>query len=54
MSEKTERFEMRVPRAFLAAIDDWRRRQPDIPSRAESIRRLVEQALAGKRKEKAR
>ena len=50
MSEKTERFEMRVPGAFLLAVDDWRRRQPDIPSRAEAIRRLVEQALAAKPK----
>jgi len=45
MVEKTERFEMRVASAFLAAIDEWRRKQPDLPSRAEAIRRLVEQAL---------
>ena len=45
MPEKTERFEMRVGSSFLAAIDDWRRKQPDLPSRAEAIRRLVEQAL---------
>lgn len=45
MQEKTERFEMRVEATFLAAIDDWRRKQPDLPSRAEAIRRLVEQAL---------
>jgi hypothetical protein len=30
----------------LAALDDWRRHQEDLPSRAEAIRRLVEQALA--------
>jgi hypothetical protein len=29
----------------LAAVDRWRRRQEDLPSRAEAIRRLVEQAL---------
>ena len=27
------------------SIDAWRRNQPAIPSRAEAIRRLVEQAL---------
>jgi hypothetical protein len=29
----------------LAAIDVWRRRQEDLPGRAEAIRRLVERAL---------
>lgn len=35
----------------LAAIDDWRRVQEDLPTRAEAIRRLVTIALdaAGKR-----
>lgn len=28
-----------------ARIDDWRRRQPDLPSRSEAIRRLVERGL---------
>jgi hypothetical protein len=45
MQEKTERFEMRVEASFLAAIDEWRRHQPDLPPRAEAIRRLVDQAL---------
>jgi hypothetical protein len=45
MEEKTERFEMRVPASFLKTIDDWRRRQPELPSRAEAIRRLVEIGL---------
>jgi hypothetical protein len=42
---RTERFEMRVPEAFLVAIDGWRRKQPDMPPRAEAVRRLVEAAL---------
>jgi hypothetical protein len=35
----------------LVGIDDWRRAQEDIPTRAEAIRRLVRIALdaAGKR-----
>src|SRR5215203_6069088 len=40
----SERFEMRATEAWLAAVDDWRRTQPDLPSRGEAIRRLVEQA----------
>jgi hypothetical protein len=45
MEEKKERFEMRVPASFLKTIDDWRRKQPELPSRAEAIRRLVELGL---------
>jgi metal-responsive CopG/Arc/MetJ family transcriptional regulator len=30
---------------LLRSIDDWRRKQPDLPSRAEAIRRLIGQAL---------
>ena len=32
----------------LDAIDDWRRQQQDLPSRAEAIRRLVEIGLKAK------
>lgn len=39
--EKTETFNMRVSPAFLRMIDEWRRQQTDLPSRAEAIRRLV-------------
>ena len=38
-------FQMRVSEQFLRTVDDWRRRQIDIPSRAEAIRRLVEMAV---------
>jgi hypothetical protein len=40
--EQSERFQMRVSPAFLQAVDAWRRQQPDLPPRAEAIRRLVE------------
>jgi hypothetical protein len=32
-----------------AAIDDWRRRQADLPARSEAIRRLVEMGLKAKK-----
>jgi hypothetical protein len=35
---------MRVSEEFLRMVDDWRRRQKDLPSRAEAIRRMVELA----------
>jgi hypothetical protein len=45
MPPKTERFEMRMEPETLKKVDDWRRTQPDLPSRAEAVRRLVEAAL---------
>jgi len=30
---------------LVAEIDEWRRRQPDLPTRQEAMRRLIEQAL---------
>jgi hypothetical protein len=39
-------FQMRVSEGFLHALDAWRRQQPDLPPRAEAIRRLVEIGIA--------
>jgi hypothetical protein len=54
MEEKTERFEMRVASTFLQAVDNWRRKQEDLPSRAEAIRRLVELGLSFKEPSKTK
>jgi hypothetical protein len=43
-------FQMRVSEQFLKTVDDWRRWQTDLPSRAEAIRRLVEMATKIKKK----
>jgi len=40
---------MRWQEPLLSAIDAWRARQEDEPSRPEAIRRLVEIGLAGGR-----
>jgi hypothetical protein len=34
----------------LDAIDEWRRRQSDLPNRSEAIRRLVDVALGAPRR----
>ncbi len=44
------RFEMRASESWLKDVDNWRRKQPDIPPRAEAIRRLVQIALKEKPK----
>jgi uncharacterized protein len=46
---KSERFEMRLDPAAVERIDAWRREQPDLPSRTEAIRRLIELGLGAKR-----
>ena len=41
---------MRVSESFLRMVDDWRRGQIDVPSRAEAIRRMVELAITAEKK----
>jgi hypothetical protein len=38
-------FQMRASDEFWQGVDDWRRLQPDMPNRAEAIRRLVATGL---------
>lgn len=42
---KTSRLDLRMSPGFLKMIDEWRRREPDIPPRAEAIRRLIERGF---------
>jgi len=46
---KDATLQMRVSQSFLKTIDSWRRKQEDLPSRAEAIRRLVEIGLKAKK-----
>jgi hypothetical protein len=43
-------FQMRTSPEFLKAVDKWRAKQDDRPSRAEAIRRLVERGIKAKGK----
>ena len=43
---KMERFEMRVDPHMVQRVDAWRAEQPDMPSRAEAMRRLADTGLA--------
>jgi len=40
---------VRCQAELLAAIDEWRRKQSDLPNRPEAMRRLIEQALKAAR-----
>ena len=41
-----QRMQLVTSKAFVRAIDDWRRRQEDLPSRSEAVRRLVVKGLS--------
>jgi hypothetical protein len=41
---------VRVDSDFLKMVDEWRRKQDDVPTRPEAIRRLVELGLKAKGK----
>lgn len=41
---------MRLQAELLEFVDDFRRKQPDLPNRPEAIRRILEAAKRGTRK----
>lgn len=45
-SAPTDRHQVIISADLIRQIDDWRRKQPDIPNKSEAIRRLIEQALS--------
>jgi len=45
----SDTVQLRIEPQMAQAIDEWRRQEPDLPSRSEAIRRLVEEALKAKR-----
>lgn len=38
---KDRRLHLMMSQREVAAIDDWRRAQPDLPGRSEALRRLL-------------
>ena len=45
---KDQRIPVMMSSEEVAAIDEWRRKNADLPSRSEAIRRLVEIGLTAK------
>jgi hypothetical protein len=54
MERKSLRFEVRLSPELGDEIDNWRRKQQDIPSRAEAARRLIELSLKAANEEPAK
>ena len=42
---RSTRFEIRLHQPLCNRIDEWRRCRPDLPSRAEAARQLIERGL---------
>lgn len=49
-NSETRRLQIPAPDSLIAKVDAWRREQPDLPSRADAFRRLVEIGLSAKPK----
>jgi hypothetical protein len=47
---KDQRIPVMMSVDEVGAIDEWRRKHPDLPSRSEAIRQLVELGLKAKGK----
>jgi hypothetical protein len=47
--KKHHRIPIMMSAEEVEAIDAWRRKQDDIPSRPEAVRRLIEMGLAAKK-----
>lgn len=46
MATRSERFELRIDEAQLVLVDEWASEQPDQPTRAEAVRRLISVGLS--------
>jgi hypothetical protein len=54
LDDEIQRLNMVVPTAWVKKVDDWRRREADLPNLSEAIRRLVEMGLESAKKDRKR
>ena len=52
LDDEIQRLNMVVPTAWVKKVDDWRRKEPDLPNLSEAIRRLVELGLEAAKKDR--
>jgi len=53
MHPSAESIHVRLQNELLRAIEDFRRREADLPTRPEAIRRLLQQAVMAREEEAA-
>ena len=44
-NEPMPRIALSIPKEMLERVEEWRRKQPAIPSRSQAIRHLIAQGL---------
>jgi hypothetical protein len=54
LDDNIKRLNIVASTAWVKRIDDWRRRQDDLPNFSEALRRLVEIGLDAEKKPKGR
>ena len=45
LDDEIQRLNMVAPASWMKKIEEWRRKEPDLPNLSEAIRRLVELGL---------
>lgn len=48
-----ERLELRVSEEFVSMVDEWRRRQPEIPARGTAVKMMCELYYKSEKKQVA-
>jgi hypothetical protein len=54
LDDEVQRLQMVVPVKWAKKVDEWRRREPDLPNLSEAIRRLVDMGLEHAKQERRR
>ena len=52
LDDEIKKLHMVVPTAWVAKVDAWRRKEPDLPNLSEAIRRLVDLGLEHAKQER--
>ena len=52
LDDEIQRLNLVAPTSWVKRIDDWRRKEPDLPNTSEAIRRLVELGLEAAKKDR--
>ena len=50
LDDEIERIHMVAPTSWVKKVDDWRRKEPDLPNLSQAIRKLVEMGLESAKK----
>ncbi|MET0165117.1 MAG: hypothetical protein ABW318_08950 [Vicinamibacterales bacterium] len=52
LDDDIQKLHMVAPTKWVKRVDDWRRKQPDLPNLSAAIRRLVDMGLESDKKKR--